>query len=103
MKYEVRLTANAQRDYDRHIAWFAQDDNLAHRIGDFTEDLLVTLDFIAAHPLLRREIYPGVRHEALHVFRYHVWYRIYEDASIADVFAIVHQAADPKEVETRLR
>ena len=46
MTYEVRLAANAQRDYDRHVNWFAGDENLIDRIDDFTEDLLATLEFI---------------------------------------------------------
>ena len=102
MTYEVRLAANAQRDYDRHVNWFAADQNLTDRIDDFTEDLLATLDFIGKYPLLRREVYPGVRHEALRVFSYHVGFRTYEGAEFVDVFAIVHQAADPNEVESRL-
>ena len=102
MTYEVRLAANAQRDYDRHVNWFAGDENLIDRIDDFTEDLLATLEFIGEYPLLRREVYLGVRHEALRVFSYHVWFRTYEGAEFVDVFAIVHQAADPNEVESRL-
>ncbi len=47
---------------------FAGDENLTDRIDDFTEDLLATLEFIGKYPLLRREVHPGVRHEALRVF-----------------------------------
>lgn len=103
MSFEVRLNANAQRDLDRHIAYFRSHEDLAHRVGDLEDDLLDVLDFIGEHPHLRREIHPGVRHEALRVFRYHVWYRGYDGAEFVDVFAILHQAADPSEVEARLR
>ncbi len=74
---------------------FAGDENLTDRIDDFTEDLLATLEFIGKYPLLRREVHPGVRHEALRVFSYHVWLRAYQGAEFVDVFAIVHQASDP--------
>jgi plasmid stabilization system protein ParE len=36
------------------------------------------------------------------VFRYHIWYRTYDAATFVDVFAILHQASDPGEIERRL-
>lgn len=101
MSFEVRLEASARRDFDRHVAYFESNEDLARRIGDLEDDLLGTLAFIGEQPFLRREMYPSVRHEALQVFRYHVWYRSYDGANFIDVFAILHQAADRKKVETR--
>lgn len=102
MSFEVRLGANARRDFDRHVAYFESKDDLLLRIADLRDDLLSTLAFIGEQPLLRREIYPNIRHEALRVFTYHVWYRTYEGADFIDVFAILHQAVNRSEVESRL-
>lgn len=103
MKFEIRLDVNAHRDFDRHVAYFESRDDLRHRVSDFEDDLLATFDIISERPLLHREVYPGVRHEALRLFNYHVWFRTYEAAHFVDVFAILHQASDPSTVETRLR
>jgi plasmid stabilization system protein ParE len=103
MSFEVRIGANARRDFDRHLTYFASHDDLWLRVDDLERDLLDRLDFITDNPRLRREIYPGVRHEALRVFHYHIRYRTYDDATFLDVFAILHQASDPGEVERRLR
>ena len=44
MTYEVRLAANAQRDYDRHVDRFAGDENLTDRIDDSKSKLVITAD-----------------------------------------------------------
>lgn len=102
MTFEVRLGANARRDFEHHVGYFESQDDLAHRIGDLEDDLLETLAFIGEHPFLRREMFPSVRHEALRVFAFHVWYRTYEGADFVDVFAILHLAVNRSQVETRL-
>ncbi len=102
MSFEVRLDTNALKDFGRHRAYFESEDDLLPRFGDLEDDLLSTLVFISAQPFLRPEIYPNVRHEALRVFRYHVWYRTYEAASFVDVFAILHHSSDPRQVAARL-
>lgn len=102
MSFEVRLTPNARRDFDRHVAYFQSQDDLDLRIGNLEDDLLGTLAFIAEHPFLRREMFPGVRHESMRVFAFHVWYRTYKGADFIDVVAIVHHAVDRSQIETRL-
>lgn len=58
MKFEIRLDANAHRDFDRHVAYFESHDDLRHRIIDLEDDLLTTLDLISERPLLRPEVHP---------------------------------------------
>lgn len=101
MRFKVRLDPNAHRDFNRHVDYFQSKVDLVSRVTELEDDLLGTLAFIGEQPFLRREVYPNVRHEALRVFTYHVWYRTYEGADLIDVFAILHQAVNRSAVEAR--
>ncbi len=101
MSVEVRLLPNARRDRDSTLRWLEEQDHLAD-IQSYLDDFYATLRFIAANHLLRREVEPGVRHESLTTYKYHVWFRTYEAADFVDVFAVFHHSVDPAVLARRI-
>lgn len=102
MSFRVVLDSRAWQDYKQIEAYFLENE-LAHLIPEFDDDLTSTLRFIGQNPLLRSESRPGVRHEALRVFKHnHVWFRVFEDIEHVEVFGILHDARSPRTVEERL-
>jgi plasmid stabilization system protein ParE len=87
--FHVLLDDQSQRDFEEIEAYL--DANFE-----------ATIAGIAEHPLLRPEVRPGVRHETLTVFRYHVWYRVLPEIEHAEVFAVLHHGRGPKALEERL-
>lgn len=101
MSIEVRLLANARRDRDGTLRWL-QDREHFSDIQPYLDDFYATLRFIAENPLLRREVELGVRRESFATYRYHVWFRTYDDAAVVDVFAVLHHSVDPTVTLTRI-
>jgi len=101
MNVEVRLLSNARRDRDSTLRWF-QEHQYFSDIQPYLDDFYETLRFIAENHRLRREVQPGVRHESLAWYKYHVWFRTYDEANFIDVFAVLHHSVDPAVVNQRI-
>jgi plasmid stabilization system protein ParE len=98
--FHVLLDDQAQRDFEEIEAYL--DTNAPDQTTRFLDDFEATIASIAKHPLLRHEVRPGVRHEALTVFRYHIWYRVLPGIEHAEVFAVLHHSRGPNALEERL-
>lgn len=96
----VLLYREAQRDIEEIEAYF--DANAPAQTGDSSNDLEAAIAAIAEHPLLRSEVRPGVRHESMTVFRYHLWYRVHPRIAHVEVFAVLHHSRGPRALEERL-
>lgn len=68
----------------------------------FLDDFETAAAGIAEHPFLRPEVRPGVRHESLTVFPYHLWYRVFAEIEHADIFAVLHHSRGSSALERRL-
>lgn len=100
MTYHVLLDDQAQRDFEEIEAYL--DANAPDQTARFLDDFEAAIGGIAEHPLLRPEVRPGVRHESLTVFRYHLWYRVLPEIEHAEVFAVLHHSRGPSALEDRL-
>jgi plasmid stabilization system protein ParE len=98
--FRVLLDDQAQRDFEEIEAYL--DANAPDQTTRFLEDFEAAITVIAEHPLLRHEVRPGVRHETLSVFRYHLWYRVLPEIEHAEVFAMLHHSRGPNALEERL-
>jgi plasmid stabilization system protein ParE len=85
----------AQRDIQEIEAYL--DANAPDQTERFIGDLEAVVAGIAEHPLLR----PGVRHESMTVFRYHLWYRVLPAVERVEVFAVLHHRRGPSALEGR--
>lgn len=100
MTVHVLFYREAQRDIQEIEAYL--DANAPDQTERFLDDLEAAIAGIAEHPLLRPEVRPGVRHESLIVFRYHLWYRVLPEINHAEVFAVLHHSRGPTALEERL-
>lgn len=100
MTFHVLLDDQAQRDFEEIEAYL--DANAPDQTAAFLDDFEAAISDIAELPLLRPEVRPGVRHESLKVFRYHLWYRVFPEIDHAEVFAVLHHSRGPNLLERRL-
>ena len=88
MSYTVRLLAAAQRDLDDvETYYYEQAPHEAQRCLDAIE---AALDWIAGYAHLPAVSRFGLRRVSTQTFRYHVWYRLFEDERFVQVVAILH-------------
>lgn len=99
MTFHVLFDARAQWEVEEVVAYL--DRVAPEHTSRFLDDLEAVVAQIAEYPLLRPEVRPGVRHESLSIFRYHLWFRVFEEIEHVEVFAVLHHSRDPGEVRAR--
>ncbi len=100
MTFSVKLHPDARRDRDRVVLWFGE--NHPEHIAPFLDDFYATARFVGENPMLRAQVRPNVRHESLRKYRYHLWFRVFEELELVEVFAVLHHSRDPRELDRRL-
>jgi hypothetical protein len=83
-----------------------EDGFIAGGNGDLIElfraDVDAAVGLISRHPTLRPELYPNARHEVTRKFTYHLWFRVFPEIELAEVFAVLHERRGPDVLSTRL-
>ena len=100
MTFHLRLNHRAQRDIDDIVEYL--DATIPEQTNRFLDDLDNALHRVRTHPTLRAEVRPGVRHESLTRFRYHLWYRTHLEIQLIEIFAVLHHRRGPRELTARL-
>ena len=100
MTFRLIVDRSAQRDVDEAVEFLM--GQAPDQVGRFLDDLQAAFDGISHNPLLTAEWRPGVRFRGLAVFSYGVWYRVFADLEIAEVFAVLHHRRGPDALGSRL-
>ena len=94
---KVRYTRWAQRDYHLNGTWWREHSSTP---GLFEEEVQLKASRLAATPFLGVPVLntrtPGVRDEYLDATRYHLYYRVDEDAGVLVVLRIWHASRGKK-------
>ena len=100
MTYAVRLHANAQRDFDRAVAWYAAE--APAEVPCFVDDFIATARRLEVFPHLAPLVHRGARRANLTTYPYQLWYRALDQANVIEVIALLHHRQDPAQLSERL-
>lgn len=100
MSFEVRFDRNAEREIARAVAYY--DKHAPEQSERFIGEVVAMSRWVGENPLLPRQVRPGVHLVSLRVFPYRLWYRVFEEVSLAEVFALLHRRQDPTTALDRL-
>lgn len=100
MTFRLVVEPSAQQDVDDALAYLAA--RAPEQVVRFVDDLEVTIAGITENPMLMPEVRPTVRVRGLTVFPYGVWYRVFPDLELAEVFAVLHHRRGPDALSQRV-
>lgn len=100
MTFRLVVQRSAQQDVDGAVDYLAV--KAPELVNRFVDDLESTFAGIAENPLLMPEFRPAVRARAMTVFPYGVFYRVFVDLELVEVFAVLHHRRGPEALARRV-
>lgn len=99
MTYSVLITRTAREHIASALRWYAEE--APEQVPRFHEELARTMRSIAWRPHVFRVVDGDIRRAHLAVFPHKVWFLVYEDEQIVEVFAVLHDRQDDRHFRGR--